>query len=227
MPRSTLFQACWWIVRRDLLLVLRHRSDAANPLLFFLMVASIFPLGVGPEANTLKQIAPGIIWIAALLATLLSLEGIFRSDFDDGSLEQLILSPHPLPLLVLAKTFAHWLTTGLPLILLAPLLGLLFGISGWPLTILLITLLLGTPTLSLVGSVGVALTVGLRRGGLLLALLLLPLYVPILIFSAGAVEIAAQGLSTEGQLYLLTAFLILAATLAPMATSAALCIRMS
>ncbi len=227
MPHSALSQACWWIARRDLLLVLRHRSDAANPLLFFLMVASIFPLGIGPEANTLQQIAPGIIWIAALLATLLSLESIFRSDFDDGSLEQLILSPHPLPLLVLAKTLAHWLATGLPLILLAPLMGLLFGISGWPLVILLITLLLGTPALSLVGSVGVALTVGLRRGGLLLALLLLPLYVPILIFSAGAVEIAAQGLPADGQLYLLSALLVLAATLAPIATSAALCIRMS
>lgn len=227
MPYSTLSHACWWIARRDLLLVLRHRSDAANPLLFFLMVASIFPLGIGPEPNTLQQIAPGIIWIAALLATLLSLEAIFRSDFDDGSLEQLILSPHPLPLLVFAKTFAHWLTTGLPLILLAPLVGLLFGISGWPLAILLMTLLLGTPALSLVGSVGVALTVGLRRGGLLLALLLLPLYVPILIFSAGAVEIAAQGLPVDGQLYLLSALLVLAATLAPIATSAALCIRMS
>lgn len=227
MTDSALLQACWWLTKRDLLLVLRHRSDAANPLLFFLMVASIFPLGIGPEADTLRQIAPGIVWIAALLATLLSLEAIFRSDFDDGSLEQLILSPHPLPVLVLAKTFAHWLATGLPLILLAPLLGLLFGISGWPLAILLFTLLLGTPALSLVGSIGVALTVGLRRGGLLLALLLLPLYVPILIFSAGAVEAAAQGLPVEGQLYLLSALLVLAATLSPIATSAALCIRMS
>lgn len=227
MNSSTLSQACWWLTKRDLLLVLRHRSDAANPLLFFLMVASIFPLGIGPEATVLRQIAPGIIWIAALLATLLSLEAMFRSDFDDGSLEQLILSPHPLPVLVLAKIFAHWLATGLPLILLAPLLGLLFGISGWPLIVLLITLLVGTPALSLVGAVGVALTVGLRRGGLLLALLLLPLYVPILIFSAGAVETAVQGLPADGQLYLLSALLALAVTLAPIATSAALCIRMS
>lgn len=227
MNHSSLSQACWWLTKRDLLLVLRHRSDAANPLLFFLMVASIFPLGVGPEAAILRQIAPGIIWIAALLATLLSLEAMFRSDFDDGSLEQLILSPYPLPALVLAKTFAHWLATGLPLILLAPLLGLLFGVSGWPLVILLITLLVGTPALSLVGAVGVALTVGLRQGGLLLALLLLPLYVPILIFSAGAVETAAQGLPADGLLYLLSALLVLAATLAPFATSAALSIRMS
>ncbi|CAB1276513.1 heme exporter protein CcmB [Candidatus Nitrosacidococcus tergens] len=225
MNESTLFEACWWLVKRDLLLVFRHRSDAANPLLFFLMIASVFPLGIGPEAAVLKQIAPGIIWVSALLATLLSLESIFRSDFNDGSLEQLILSPHPLSFLILAKIFAHWLVTGLPLILLAPLLGLLFGISGWPLVILLITLLISTPALSLVGAVGVALTVGLRQGGLLLTLLLLPLYVPILIFSAGAVETAARGLPTDGQIYLLSALLVLAISLAPMATSSALCIR--
>jgi heme exporter protein B len=225
MSGTGLRHACGWLVKRDLLLVLRHRSDAANPLLFFLMVASIFPLGVGPETAVLKTIAPGIIWVAALLATLLALEALFRSDFDDGSLEQLLLSPHPLPILVLAKIFAHWLATGLPLLLMAPLLGLQFGLSGQAVQVLLLTLLLGTPALSLVGSVGVALTVGLRRGGLLLTLLLLPLYTPILIFATGAVVAVNQGLPAEAQIYMLGALLVLALTLAPLAAAAALRIR--
>ncbi len=225
MSESGLRHACGWLVKRDLLLVLRHRSDAANPLLFFLMVANLFPLGVGPETAVLKTIAPGIIWVAALLATLLALEALFRSDFDDGSLEQLLLSPHPLPVLVLAKIFAHWLATGLPLLLMAPLLGLQFGLSGAAVQVLLLTLLLGTPALSLVGSVGVALTVGLRRGGLLLTLLLLPLYTPILIFATGAVVAVNQGLPAEAQIYMLGALLVLALTLAPLAAAAALRIR--
>jgi heme exporter protein B len=163
MPHGLAY-AYGWLIKRDLLQILRHKSDALNPLLFFLMVASLFPLGIGPETATLKRIAPGIIWTAALLATLLSLEAMFRSDFEDGSLEQLILSPHPLAVLVLAKICAHWLATGLPLLLLAPLLGLQFGLSAQGLGVLMLTLLIGTPALSLVGSVGVALTVGLRRG---------------------------------------------------------------
>jgi heme exporter protein B len=206
---------------------MRHKSDAANPLIFFLMVASLFPLGVGPEAAVLRQIAPGIVWVAALLATLLSLEALFRSDFEDGSLEQLLLSPFPLPALVLAKTFAHWLATGLPLLISAPFMGLLYGLSGETLGVLLITLLLGSPALSLVGSIGVALTVGLRRGGLLLALLLLPLYVPILIFATGAVVAEAQGLPSGAQIYMLAALLCLTLTLSPFATAAALRIRMN
>jgi len=219
--------ACGWLIRRDLLMVLRHKSDAANPLLFFLMVASLFPLGVGPEAAVLRQIAPGIVWVAALLSTLLSLEALFRSDFEDGSLEQLLLSPYPLPALVLAKTFAHWLAAGLPLLMLAPFMGLLFGLSGGTLGVLLATLLLGTPALSLVGSIGVALTVGLRRGGLLLALLLMPLYVPILIFATGAVVAESQGLPSSAQVYMLGALLMLALTLSPFATASALRIRVN
>ena len=225
MPHGLAY-AYGWLIKRDLLQILRHKSDALNPLLFFLMVASLFPLGIGPETATLKRIAPGIIWTAALLATLLSLEAMFRSDFEDGSLEQLILSPHPLAVLVLAKICAHWLATGLPLLLLAPLLGLQFGLSAQGLGVLMLTLLIGTPALSLVGSVGVALTVGLRRGGLLLALLLLPLYVPILIFATGAVETVGRGLPAEAQIYMLCALLVLALTLAPLAASAALRIRM-
>lgn len=222
-----LVNACGWLVKRDLLQVVRHKSEAANPLLFFVMVASLFPLGIGPEAAILKRIAPGIIWTAALLATLLSLEAMFRSDFEDGSLEQLILSPHPLPILVLAKIGAHWLAAGLPLFLLAPLLSVQFGLLGKSLGVLMITLLLGTPALSLVGSVGVALTVGLRGGGLLLALLLLPLYVPILIFATGAVETVERGLDPSAQIYMLGALAVLAFTLAPLATAAALRVRMS
>jgi heme exporter protein B len=227
MTPGSLLHACFWLVRRDLLLVLRHRSDAANPVLFFLMVASLFPLGMGPDADLLRRIAPGVIWVAALLATLMSCEAMFRTDFDDGSLEQLVLSPHPLSILVLAKVSAHWLVTGLPLILLAPVLGIQFGLTPLALGVLMLSLILGTPALSLVGSVGVALTVGLRRGGVLLALLLLPLYVPILIFATGAVESVARGLPGAAQLYMLGALLVLALTLVPFATAAALRIRMS
>jgi heme exporter protein B len=227
MSNSSLANALHWVVKRDLLQVQRHKSDAVQPLLFFIMVTSLFPLGIGPEPNMLRTIAPGILWVAALLATLLSLEAMFRSDFEDGSLEQLILSPYPLPLLVLAKTGAHWLATGLPMLLFAPLLGLQFGLSGQVLTILMLSLLLGSPALSLVGAVGMALTVGLRRGGVLLALLLIPLYVPILIFASGAVAATAQGLPASAQLYMLAALLMLALTLTPFATAAALRIRLS
>jgi heme exporter protein B len=227
MQPGTLLDACRWLVKRDLLLVLRQRSDAVNPLLFFLMVASMFPLGIGPDPSTLRLIAPGVIWVAALLATLLSAEAMFRADFDDGALEQLIISPHALPALMLAKVVAHWLITGLPLILLVPLLATLFGLPGDLTVILLWTLILGTPTLSLVGAIGVALTIGLRRGGLLLALLLLPLYVPVLLFATGGVVAQARGLSASGHLYMLAALLTLAVTLAPFATATALKIRMT
>lgn len=222
-----LAHACAWIVKRDLLLFWRHRAEAANPVLFFFVIALIFPLGLGPEPQMLQSVGPGVIWIAALLATLLSLEAVFRSDLEDGSLEQLLLSPHPLTLLVMAKILSHWLTAGLPLLLLAPILGLQFGIAGYTLGVLLLTLILGTPALSLMGAIGVALTAGLRAAGILATLLLLPLYVPILIFATGATAAANRGLAWGPQLYMLGALLMLAITLAPLAAAAALRIRNS
>lgn len=210
------------LVRRDLLLFFRRRAEVVNPLLFFIIVVTLVPLGVGPEKTTLQVMAPGVIWVAALLAAMLSLEGIFRSDFDDGSLEQVVLSPHPLSVLVLAKVLAHWLVSGLPLVLLGPLLGASLFLPGQAMGTLVLSLLLGTPVLSLVGAIGVALTIGVRRGGVLLSLLVLPLYVPVLIFGASAVGSAAAGLPVDGPLALLGALLVLALTLAPAAAAAAL-----
>lgn len=210
------------VLRRDLLLAGRGHSELALPLLFYLLVVTLVPLAVSPDAATLAGLAPGIIWVGALLATLLSLERLFRSDFDDGSLDLLLLSPAPLPLLVLAKVLAHWLTTGLPLLLMAPLLALFLALPERALATLLATLALGTPVLSFIGAVGVGLTVSVRRGGALLALLVLPLYVPVLIFGANAVSAAADGLPVAGQLYMLGAFLALAASLAPLAAAGAL-----
>lgn len=227
LTMSNLVHACTALLRRDLTLAMRHRGEIANPLLFFVLVVSLFPLGLGPDAHTLQTIAPGVIWVAALLAALLSLESIFRSDFEDGSLEQLLLSPHPVAVLVLTKVIAHWLVSGLPLILVAPLLGVLLQLPAAAMGALLTTLALGTPILSLVGAIGVALTVGLRRGGVLLSLLVLPLYVPVLIFASSAVSDAAIGLTIIAQLYFLGALLALALTLAPLAAAAALRISVS
>jgi heme exporter protein B len=199
----------------------------ANPLLFFVIVVTLFPMGISPETKILEAIAPGIIWVAALLAAMLSLDTLFRSDFEDGALEQILLSPHPAAVLVLAKVLAHWLVTGLPLILVAPLLGVLLALPGEAMWVLVATLALGTPVLSLVGAIGTALTVGLRRGGVLLSLLVLPLYIPVLIFGANAVGTAADGLPVIGQLYFLGALLVLSLTLAPLAIGAALRISLS
>jgi heme exporter protein B len=210
------------LVRRDLLLAVRRRGELANPVLFFVLVVSLFPLGVGPEQSLLRTLAPGVIWVAALLATLLSLERMFRSDFEDGALEQMLLGPRPATLVVLGKVLAHWLVTGLPLLVVAPVLGVLLALPAAAMGTLLLTLLLGTPVLSLVGAIGVALTVGLRRGGALLSLVVLPLYVPVLIFGATAVDAAAAGLPVTGHLYVLAALLVLAFTLAPPAAAAAL-----
>ncbi len=221
------FSAFYILLKRDLTLAYRHRAELANPLLFFVIVVSLFPLGISPESSVLQGIAPGIIWVAALLAAMLSLDSLFRSDFEDGSLEQIALSANSLPVLVLAKVFAHWLLTGLPLILLAPLLGVLLFLPDSAMLTLIITLALGTPILSLVGAIGVALTVGLRRGGVLLSLLVLPLYIPVLIFAADAVSGAASGFEVAGQLYFLGALLSLSLTLAPFATASALRISMS
>ena len=217
-----LLEAFTAIIRRDLVLAMRRRSEIANPVLFFILVITLFPLGIGAQPKLLLAIAPGIIWVSALLATMLSLDSLFRSDFDDGSLEQILLSPHPTSVLVLGKITAHWLTTGLPLLVVAPLLAVFLGMPNQSLSILLLTLLLGTPILSLIGAVGVALTVGLRRGGMILSLLVLPLYVPVLIFASNAVEMASSGLPVTAQINILISMLLMALVLAPWPTAAAL-----
>ena len=215
------------LLRRDLLLAIRPRSELANPLLFFVMVIVLFPLGVGAEPQLLEQMSAGVVWVAALLAALLTLDSIFRSDFEDGTLEQILIGAHPVPMLVLAKVIAHWLVTGLPLLLVAPVLATFLGMNPDAIGVLMLSLLLGTPVLSLIGSIGVALTVGLRRGGVILSLLVLPLYVPVLIFGAAAVDAAASGMPVTGQMYIMAAFLVLAVTLAPLAAAAALRISLS
>ena len=227
MNSDSLTRAFVILIRRDLMLAVRHRAEMANPILFFVLVTSLFPLGIGANPALLQAVAPGVIWVAALLAALLSIENVFRSDFEDGSLEQYLLSSHPLSVLVLAKITAHWLITGLPLLLISPLLGILLGLPVDAIKVLFITLLLGTPVLSLIGAVGVALTVGLRKGGMILSLLVLPLYVPVLIFASSAVDAAAAGLPVTAHLSLITALLVLALSLSPFATAAALRVSLS
>lgn len=222
MGKHGLGHAFLSLLERDLVLAVRNRGELINPLLFYVIVAMLFPLGVTSDPKTLATMAAGVLWIAALLATLLSLDNLFRSDFDDGSLELIMLSPHPGVVLVLAKVLAHWLVTGLPLLIATPLLAVLMAVPDDARATLWLTLALGTPVLSLVGAIGVALTVGLRRGGALLSLLVLPLYVPVLIFGANAAGASAAGLPVTGQLYMLGAFLVLALSLAPLATAAAL-----
>lgn len=217
-----MFDAMLILIRRDLTLAMRRRADVLTTLFFFVIVVSLFPLGIGPELETLRQIAPGVFWVAALLASMLALEKLFASDFDDGSLEQMLLAPEPVFVLVLGKVLAHWLITGLPLVLLAPLLGLQYDLPGETLQVLVLSLLLGTPALSLIGAIGAALTLGLRGGGVLISLLVLPLYIPVLIFGAGAVEANASGLGAAGHLYMMGAILLLALVAAPLATAAAL-----
>jgi len=211
-----------WVLRRDLLVAVRRRSDVFTALFFFVIVVSLFPLGIGPELDTLRQIAPGVVWVAALLASNLALERLFATDFADGSLEQMLLTPQPVSLLVLGKVLAHWLVTGLPLVVMAPLLGLQYDLPGPALVVLMVSLLIGTPALSLIGAIGAALTLGLRGGGVLLSLLVLPLYIPVLIFGAGAVEASVSGLGAQGHLSMLGALCVLALLLAPVGTAAAL-----
>lgn len=210
------------VVYRDLLLALRRRGDVAVALLFFVIVASLFPLGIGAEPNLLRSIAPGVIWVAALLSSMLSLGRLFAADYDDGTLEQMLLGAAPLGVVAAAKAFAHWLVAGLPLVAIAPLIALQYDLDAGLWGILALSLLVGTPVLSLLGAVGAALTLGLRGGGVLLSLLVLPLYVPVLIMGAGAVEMAAAGLGGGGQLLVLGAMLVLAAAFAPWAIAAAL-----
>lgn len=217
-----LARTLWCVFRRDLLLAARKPADAATPLVFFAIVVSLFPLGVGPDPAILRTMAPGVLWVAALLATLLSLNRLFAADYADGTLEQLALSPQPLASLVFAKIIAHWVTTGLPLLLLSPLLAIQLNLPTEALGSLLLALLLGTPVLSLLGGIGAALTLGLRGGGVLVSLLVLPLYTPILIFGAGAVTASATGFDPEAYLSLLGAFLAVALGFAPWATAAAL-----
>lgn len=219
---TTAFAACRAVVARDLLIALRRRSDVATTFFFFVIVVSLFPLGVGPQPDTLREIAPGVVWVAALLAAMLSLARMFATDYADGTLEQLVLTPQPLTLLVLSKVLAHWLTTGLPLVLIAPLMGLQFDLPGDALMILLASLLIGTPALSLIGAVGAALTLGVRGGGALIAVLVLPLYVPVLVFGAGAVTAAATGMNAAGHLSLLGAMSLAALVFAPWASAMAL-----
>lgn len=215
------------VVRRDLTLAMRGRADVLTGLIFFVIVASLFPMGMEPDPDRLKAIAPGVVWVAALLASMLALGRLFASDFADGTLEQMLVTPWPLSLIVLGKVAAHWLSTGLPLVLIAPVLGMQYGLPAGGLVVLVATLLLGTPVLSLIGAIGAALTVGLRSAGVLVSVLVLPLYVPVLIFGAGAVRVALEadvpGLAAaEAQLSLLGAFLVLALFLTPWATAAAL-----
>jgi heme exporter protein B len=222
MNRSSMWEAVSGIVKRDLLLAMRRRSDAAMSVFFLVIVASLFPLGVGPEPAVLRTIGPGVLWVAALLACLLSLSRVFTADYVDGALEQMVLVPQPLAVLVAGKVFAHWLISGLPVVLLSPLLGLQFGLDGEPLGVLALSLLLGTPTLSMIGAIGAALVLGVRGSGLLVALLVLPLYVPVLIFGAGAVTDSMAGVGGEANLSLLGASLVLSLFLAPWATAAAI-----
>jgi heme exporter protein B len=210
------------VIRRELTIATRKKADIANPLLFYLIVITLFPLGIGPEPTILLRIAPGIIWVAALLSSMLALERLFKDDFIDGSLEQLMLFPYPLSLLVLGKVTAHWLLTGLPMLLFSPLLAILLGLDADTFEAILLTLLLGTPVLSLLGAIGVALTVGIGRGGVLVSLLILPLYIPILIFATAAIDAASLQMPYNGQLAILAAMLAASLTLAPIATSAAL-----
>lgn len=211
-----------WLVARDLKLAWRGRADVLSTLFFFVIVVSLFPLGIGPEPQLLRSIAPGVVWVAALLAAMLSLGRLFANDYRDGTLEQLLLTPQPLYLVVLGKIFAHWLVAGVPLVLIAPLLGVQFDLAPNAQLMLFFSLLIGTPVLSLVGSIGAALTIGLRGGGVLIALLILPLYIPVLIFGAGAVDASITAGNPEPSLYLMGAVLVLTLAFAPWATAAAL-----
>ena len=210
------------IVRRDLLLVARQPAEMLNPLVFFVLVIALFPLGISPEAALLSQTAAGIIWVAAMLATLLSLELLFKLDHDDGSLEQLLLAPYPSWSVVLAKVFVHWLVSGLPLILMSPLIATMLFLPSQAVPTLMLSLLIGTPTLSLLGAIGAALVTGVRGGGMLLTLLILPLYVPVIIFGASSVAAAAQGMTVGGYMALLAAMLVFALMITPWAAGSAL-----
>jgi heme exporter protein B len=210
------------VFERDLALAYRQRSELMQPMMFFILVISLFPLGIGPNPETLQKVGPGVIWVAAILSSLLGMERLFKDDYNDGSLEQIMLSATPLPLVVLVKVLAHWLTSIVPLLLLSPLLALLLNLTEPMYWALLSTLLLGTPLLSLVGAIAVGLTLGLNRGGVLLALLLLPVFIPLLIFATAAVEAASLQLPYSAQLAIIGAMLLISLALAPFAIAYAL-----
>ena len=218
---DTAWPALRWAVARDVKLALRSRAELGVQLLFYVVVASLFPLATTPERSTLTLIGPGVLWVAALLASLLSLPRLFAADHADGTLEQIVLSPYPLVALVGGKIVAHWITTGLPLVIIAPLVGLQYALDEETLSVLAFALLIGTPILSLLGAIGAALTLGLRSSGSLLALLILPVYVPVLVFGAGAVEAARTGVGASAHLSLLGAGLLIACVGAPFAAAAA------
>jgi heme exporter protein B len=223
---KNLFGLLLLIVRRDLLLAMRRRADVLTTLIFFVMVVSLFPLGVGPETDMLRKMAPGVLWVAALLASMLSLGRLFSADYLDGTLEQMLLAPQSLSVLVLGKMVSHWMVSGLPLVLMTPVLGLQFDMSVQAIGVLMLGLLLGTPILSMIGAIGAALTLGLRGGGVLLSLLVLPLCIPVLIFGTGAVQAVTSGLSISSHLSLLGALLVLAVAFTPWVTAQALRISM-
>mgnify|MGYP000542507604 CR=1 FL=1 len=210
------------IIHRELLIAYRRRADVLNPLWFFIIVITLFPLSIGPDPALLVRISAGIIWVAALLSALLSLERLFGDDYLDGSLEQIMLTSTPLPLVVIAKVLSHWLLTGLPLIIISPILAILLGLNMDTWLAVVFTLMVGTPTLSFIGAIGVGLTVGLKKGGVLLSLLILPLYIPVLIFATSAIDAASLGMPYSGQLAILGAMFMGSLTLTPFAISAAL-----
>lgn len=226
MNKLSLFNLLVLVIRRDMVLAMRRRADVLTTLIFFVMVVSLFPLGVGPEMDMLRKMAAGVLWVAALLSSMLSLGRLFSADYLDGTLEQMMLAPQSLSVLVLGKMLAHWMVSGLPLVLMTPVLGLQFDMSMPALGVLILGLLLGTPILSMVGAIGAALTLGLRGGGVLLSLLVLPLCIPVLIFGAGAVDAIATGMSVVSHLSLLGALLVLALVFTPWVTAQALRISM-
>ncbi|MBT3989111.1 MAG: heme exporter protein CcmB [Rhodospirillaceae bacterium] len=219
---SPFFQVFNSLIKRELRLAIRHGADSWMVVMFFVLVVVLFPLGVGPEPGILTRISAGVIWVAALLSAMLSMDRLFQTDYEDGSLDLLVLTPQPLELLVLAKTIAHWLTTGLPLIIVSPLLALLLNMEASGYGVLLAALALGTPTLSLIGAIGAALILGARRSGVLLSLLILPLFIPTLIFGVSAVDAALTDLPSEPQLLILSGLLLAGLALCPWASAAAL-----
>ncbi len=222
MRKCSALSAFLALLRRDLLLAYRNRSEIASPLIYFVIISSLFPLAVSADARILAPMAAGVVWVAALLSTVVSLDPLFRSDYEDGSLEQIVISPHPTVLLIAAKMCAHWLITGIPLLLAAPVIAYAMHLKPEVYPVLMYTILLGSPILSLVGSIGIALTVGLKRGGLLLVIVVVPLYIPVLVLSTSAVRLASNLEVYAGPLYALAALLVLALTLAPLAVTAAL-----
>ena len=226
MRKLSLFGLLGLVIQRDLLLAMRRRADVLTTLIFFVMVVSLFPLGVGPEPDMLRRMASGVLWVAALLSSMLSLPRMFSADYVDGTLEQMMLAPQSLTMMVLGKIVAHWMLSGLPLVLIAPVLGLQFDMPAQALWILVVALLLGTPVLSMIGAIGAALTLGLRGGGVLVSLLVLPLCIPVLIFGAGAVEAVNNGMGVASNLSLLGAFLLFALVFTPFVAAQALRISM-